>query len=223
MRVLITLPNLMLQEGLALVLGGVAPQAILNRVHKKDLLQRAAEGEAPALVLIGYPWISLATLEALQVRLPDAAVIVLATNIDTAVQRRLLASHVAAIVPVSTDPEAFAATLRVVMCGDVTVHGRALRDETGVLRARARQRVDALNLTPRQFDVLALIANGRTNKAIAGELGVGLRTVKGHVAVILRAMHTDNRRDAGRHARRWFARVRSRAGTGLSGSDRGIG
>ena len=105
MRVLITLPNLMLQEGLALVLGGVAPQAILNRVHKKDLLQRAAEGEAPALVLIGYPWISLATLEALQVRLPDAAVIVLATNIDTAVQRRLLASHVAAIVPVSTDPD----------------------------------------------------------------------------------------------------------------------
>jgi len=42
---------------------------------------------------------------------------------------------------------------------------------------------------------------------IALELGIGVRTVKGHVSVILRALHADNRADAGRTARLWLARA----------------
>jgi DNA-binding NarL/FixJ family response regulator len=51
-----------------------------------------------------------------------------------------------------------------------------------------------------------LIAAGRANREIAVELGIGVRTVKGHVAVILRAMHVDDRRAARLRARRWLAR-----------------
>jgi DNA-binding NarL/FixJ family response regulator len=59
--------------------------------------------------------------------------------------------------------------------------------------------------------VLALLARGRPNKSIADELGIGVRTVKGQVSVILRALHADNRVDAARGARKWLARATPRS------------
>ena len=205
MRVLIAQPNALLQEGLARVFDSVAPGASLIRAHKRELLTRAAEGDTPELAIVGYPWISLATLRTLRRRHPRVATIVVTGRMDVATQRRLLAGHVAAIVPDSAPPEIFAAALRAVIWGDVTVHGQSLRDDPSAESVPARPRIGALNLTPRQFDVLGLVASGRTNKSIASELGVGLRTVKGHVTVILRALQSDNRRDAGRRAKRWLA------------------
>ncbi len=51
-------------------------------------------------------------------------------------------------------------------------------------------------LTPRQQEVLALIARGRTNAQIAETLGVGFETVKTHVAEILGKLGVDSREDA---------------------------
>ena len=207
MRVLIAQPNALLQEGLAQVFGSVAPRASLIRAHKRELLKRAAQGDPPAVAIVGYPWVSLATLRTLRARHPGVVMIVVTGRMDAATLRRLLAGHVAAIVPDSAPPEILVAALRLVLCGDVTVQDQLLREEPGAESVSARPRISVLNLTPRQFDVLRLVANGRTNKFIASELGVGLRTVKGHVAVLLRALQSDNRRDAGRRARRWLART----------------
>jgi DNA-binding NarL/FixJ family response regulator len=206
MRVLIAQPNALLQEGLAQVFRSVVPRASMIRAHKRELLKRAAESDPPAVAIVGYPWVSLATLRTLRLRHPWIATIVVIGRMDAPTLRRLLAGHVAAIVPDSAPPEVFAAALRLALCGDVTVQDQLLREEPGAESVPARPRIGALNLTPRQFDVLRLVANGRTNKYIASELGVGLRTVKGHMAVILRALQSDNRRDAGRRARRWLAR-----------------
>ena len=41
-------------------------------------------------------------------------------------------------------------------------------------------------LTPRELDVLAAIADGDTNKAIARRLGISLHTVKFHVESLFR-------------------------------------
>lgn len=48
-------------------------------------------------------------------------------------------------------------------------------------------------LTPRQSQVLSLVVRGRSNKAIAAELGCSLRTVELHVSSILRATACDSR------------------------------
>jgi DNA-binding NarL/FixJ family response regulator len=50
-------------------------------------------------------------------------------------------------------------------------------------RRRARDPLD--ELTPRERDVLALMAEGRSNRAIAGRLFIGDKTVETHVASIL--------------------------------------
>lgn len=48
-------------------------------------------------------------------------------------------------------------------------------------------------LSPREQEVLALVAEGRTNKAIADALFVSPNTIKTHVASLLHKLHADTR------------------------------
>ncbi|HEY7466714.1 MAG TPA: response regulator transcription factor [Dehalococcoidia bacterium] len=52
------------------------------------------------------------------------------------------------------------------------------------------------DLTPRQLEILSLIARGRTNKEIAVVLGISERTVKFHVASLFRKLCTVSRTEA---------------------------
>jgi DNA-binding NarL/FixJ family response regulator len=51
-------------------------------------------------------------------------------------------------------------------------------------------------LTPRQRDILGLIAQGRSNKQIAFVLGIRERTVKFHVAALFERLGTQSRTEA---------------------------
>ena len=51
-------------------------------------------------------------------------------------------------------------------------------------------------LTPREMDVLRLIANGNANKEIAGKLTLTEETVKGHVKNILGKLGVNDRTHA---------------------------
>ena len=52
-------------------------------------------------------------------------------------------------------------------------------------------------LTPQQFRVLTLVAEGRLNKQIADVLGIQERTVKAHVSAIFEKLEVRNRTQAG--------------------------
>ncbi len=58
----------------------------------------------------------------------------------------------------------------------------------------------AATLTSRELEVLTLIARGKSDRTIAEELFVSVRTVEGHVARILTKLGVRSRADAARHA-----------------------
>jgi DNA-binding NarL/FixJ family response regulator len=51
-------------------------------------------------------------------------------------------------------------------------------------------------LTPREMDVLRLLAHGLSNRKIAAQLSVNERTVKYHVSAILAKLEAANRTEA---------------------------
>ena len=59
-----------------------------------------------------------------------------------------------------------------------------------------------IDLTPRELEVLALLAEGASNKAIARRLGISAHTAKYHVAQLLEKLDAVSRTDAVAHAAR---------------------
>ena len=68
--------------------------------------------------------------------------------------------------------------------------------------AQARSEPPDVELTPRELDVLALMAEGASNKAIARQLGISVHTAKFHVGSILDKLDATGRTDAVAHAAR---------------------
>lgn len=64
-------------------------------------------------------------------------------------------------------------------------------------------------LTPREAEVLALVTEGRSNKQIAAELCLGLRTVESHVSNVLAKLGASSRTEAVARALRCMPEMRS--------------
>jgi len=76
---------------------------------------------------------------------------------------------------------------------------------------------ETLGLTPREAEVLALLARGYTNREIADTLVISVRTAGVHVSHILRKLGAPNRLEAAAIAHRLsppHARIRAEGRTG---------
>jgi len=88
------------------------------------------------------------------------------------------------------------AGLRLAAPGEVANVAMVSRDP-----APARD-VAEVELTPRELDVLTLLAEGASNKTIARQLGISVHTAKFHVGSILDKLDAIGRTDAVAHAAR---------------------
>jgi DNA-binding CsgD family transcriptional regulator len=88
------------------------------------------------------------------------------------------------------------AGLRLVAPGEVANVAIVTRDQR-----QARDAAD-IELTPRELDVLTLLAEGASNKTIARQLGISVHTAKFHVGSILDKLDATGRTDAVAHAAR---------------------
>ena len=72
---------------------------------------------------------------------------------------------------------------------------------------RRREKLDFLTLTPRELEILWLIADDLSNQEIAHKLFLSVHTVKNHVHKILETLGVHSRRAAVRHAieRGWLS------------------
>jgi DNA-binding CsgD family transcriptional regulator len=76
-------------------------------------------------------------------------------------------------------------------------------DATVMLATAAAPIIDGeVLLTPRELEVLALLAEGASNKTIARRLGISVHTAKFHVASLLDKLDAVGRTDALAHAAR---------------------
>jgi DNA-binding NarL/FixJ family response regulator len=91
-------------------------------------------------------------------------------------------------------------TIRLVSDGQLVVDPQLLREALAIPAApdapTPRERGHAYNLTPREHDVLAHVAEGLTNKEIGARLGISEDTVKKHVQNLIWKLHAADRTQA---------------------------
>jgi NarL family two-component system response regulator LiaR len=78
--------------------------------------------------------------------------------------------------------------------GDTVLHPEAASVLARRLAANGKERPNAL--TPRQREILRLLAAGLENKQIARRLGIGVHTVKTHVSRVLQKLGATSRTEA---------------------------
>jgi DNA-binding NarL/FixJ family response regulator len=124
---------------------------------------------------------------------PGLPTIVVSGHEEAQVARRALAHGASAYIPKSTASEDIVAAIRAVLDGDLWLPSLLL-DAPGELRPdEAAAAAQIATLTPQQFRVMTMIAEGLLNKQIAWELGVSEATIKAHMTAIMRKLGVNNR------------------------------
>ncbi len=141
----------------------------------------------------------LAGLAAIRAQHPGVAVIVVSANDDPRVVRRALDHGAAGYLPKSSGLDELRDAIRSVMACEQWLPA-SLR--AAVTRAQSSADDSALaarlaSLSPQQFRVLVLVAEGLLNKQIADRLEVQERTVKAHLSAIFERLGVRNRTQAG--------------------------
>ncbi|WP_439396522.1 response regulator transcription factor [Bradyrhizobium sp. PMVTL-01] len=86
--------------------------------------------------------------------------------------------------------------------GGIRLAAPGERAAAAVVARDARSMPEDIALTQRELDVLALMAEGASNKMIARQLGISVHTVKFHVGSLLDKLDATGRTDAVAHAAR---------------------
>lgn len=154
--------------------------------------------ETPALAIVDLDMPGsepLAGVEALRAVVPSVPVLIVTGTSDDALMRRLLATGVAGFAHKTESPDVLLAAIELVLAGGRYIPARI----ANLLEARAE--APRPLLTARQEDVVRRIAQGRSNKEIALDLGLSPATVKSHVAQAMAAIGATNRTEAAVKAR----------------------
>jgi DNA-binding NarL/FixJ family response regulator len=150
----------------------------------------------------------LQLLAELAPRLPQTKIVMLTVSSSERDLLDAVARGAAGYLTKDLSPEALLRTLRGTQRGELAMSrrfaARALRHFADAAR-RGRVSVgaedDLLALSPRENDVLAMLADGLTDREIANALTISPRTVETHVSNILHKLGVRNRAEAAQRYR----------------------
>ena len=129
--------------------------------------------------------------------LPGATLVILTDDVEKFLVADVLRSGVRAILPREAKPEEILAALQASVAGLVAIHPDAV-DSLLSTDAEKQPELDSSDqiLTPREIEVLRMIAEGMGNKEIASKLGISDHTVKFHISSTFAKLGAVNRAEA---------------------------
>jgi DNA-binding NarL/FixJ family response regulator len=217
-RVILADDAALIRQGLARLLAEQGIE-IVAQVGDADALLENVERDPPDAVVVDirmpptFTSEGLGAAQAIRMRHPGVGVLVLSQHVDAAYARNLVDEGAVGVGYLLKDRIADVAAL-------VDALHRVRAGETVVDPGLVSELLDAprrhdplADLTPREREVLALVAEGRTDRGIAEALWLSPKTVETHVHTIFRKLdlpssHAENRRV---HAVLTFLDVGSRA------------
>lgn len=130
---------------------------------------------------------------------PETSVLVLTVHDDEEYVAALLDAGAAGYLLKSVYGEELVQAIRAVRLGEFVLDSQVARRVLRNLALRSKEEVmlkTGGKLTPRELEVLKLVARGMSNNEITNSLGITLRTVKGHLVDIFSKLGVGSRTEA---------------------------
>jgi|TARA_B100001245_G_C22877637_1_gene421974 DNA-binding NarL/FixJ family response regulator len=140
----------------------------------------------------------LTGLTELRTQFPSVLVVIVSAEEDPTLIRRAIDLGASGYIPKSTPLPQIADAVNKVLDGEQWLPGNINDAISQLENQQDKAFADKLaQLTPHQFKVLKMMADGLLNKQIAYELDISESTVKQHVSAVLRKLEVINRTKAG--------------------------
>jgi DNA-binding NarL/FixJ family response regulator len=217
-RIVLADDDTLLREGIASLLRG-AGFAVVGQAHDADKLLAQVSQLHPDLAIIdirmppGYLTEGLEAARKIRVEFPEVATLVLSAHVEVEQAMELLAAGRGVGYLLKSrvvDVADFVETVGRIAAGGSVVDPALVQELVA-----ARRRDDTFDqLTDREREVLALMAEGRSNAGIAHRLWITEGTVEKHVRSILARMHLPETEDDHRRVLAVLAYLESAEVTG---------
>ena len=186
LRVLVVSLDRLSRAGLAAVLDEQPGLSVVGQITGDEMPSLPIDVYAPDVIVWDISWETETAMESLGLLPEDAPPVLALTATDT----RAGAVSTKGILSRDSSPEALAAAITALS------HGLQVTDPA-VTSASAPAAPDSGSLlTPREQDVLRLLAEGLPNKGVASRLEVSEHTVKFHVNSIMGKLNAQSRTEA---------------------------
>jgi two-component system, NarL family, response regulator NreC len=187
------------REGLRLLVNAQPDMKVVAEAGDgATAVQRACFVRPQVIVLdLAMPEMNgLAATKALRESVPGSAIVTLTRHSDRAFAQQLFAAGAHAYVLKQSSSTELLRAIRCAASGEMYVDP-ALRRGDGNWNPHASR---PASITGRETDVLRLMATGYSNKDIAAELHISVKTVEVHKANAMRKLKLSNRADVVRYA-----------------------
>ena len=203
-QILIADDHGVVRAGLRALLSAEADLEVVGEAATGEAAVRLAMQRQPDVVLtdIGMPGMDgIEVARTLAEQAPEVRVLLLTVHEDAALLREALKAGAAGYVIKRAVESELINAIRAAAKGDLYVHPSLTRSLIEEKEVPAPANNGALGrLTPRETEVLRLIAEGHTNTQIADLLFLSPRTIETHRANIRSKLHLDSRAELVRFA-----------------------
>jgi two-component system, NarL family, nitrate/nitrite response regulator NarL len=193
-RVLIVDDHAIVREGIRHVLSSDPDFEVVGEAAGGELGVTLAESLEPDVVILDLSMPDLPGLEAarrIRALLPRTALLVLSIHDHQEYVLRSIEAGAQGYLRKDSSPRELRNAIRSVHEGSTFFSAPVARHVSVAIGKRASEETPGTRgdtLTPRERSVLVEIADGRTNKEIAGTLGVSVRTVESHRESLLKKL-----------------------------------
>ena len=209
-RVLLVDDHPLFREGLMNILNSKPDFEVVGEAGDGLEAQIKARQLKPDLILMDVSMPGYDGLEAtkrIRRELPDVTIVMLTVRDDEEKLFEAIKNGAQGYLLKSIRSEEMLRLLRGAVRGEAAISpymgGRMLEEFRRISNTRIDDSArDAVILTPREVEVLSLVAEGETDKEIAQILNLSIHTVKSHMRKILAKLHLDGRREAAAYALR---------------------